>query len=184
MIWFTSDWHLDHANIIKYTKRPFVDVDEMEKTIVENFFAAIKSGDSVYHLGDFCFSKDTFLRFTQRFEREYGKTVNFHFIEGNHDAKIKKRMMEWATSFSQIKTIKPEKQKIVLCHYPMLSFPSSHYNAWQLYGHHHTPVKLEIIGKQMNVGVDLHNFNPVSINDVKKYMESQPDNWNKLPPKT
>ena len=60
MIWFTSDWHLDHANIIKYANRPFANVAEQKKVILENFFTAVQRGDVVYHLGNFAFSTEQF----------------------------------------------------------------------------------------------------------------------------
>ena len=51
--YFTSDWHLFHANIIKYSKRPFKNVEEMNEVILQNYFEVVKPGDRVYYLGDF-----------------------------------------------------------------------------------------------------------------------------------
>jgi hypothetical protein len=35
MIYFTADTHFCHADIIRFCKRPFADVDEMNETLVE-----------------------------------------------------------------------------------------------------------------------------------------------------
>lgn len=53
-IWFTSDFHLGHFNIIRYCNRPFVDTQEMNAAILERMNASVKAGDVLYFLGDFC----------------------------------------------------------------------------------------------------------------------------------
>jgi calcineurin-like phosphoesterase family protein len=51
-IWFTSDTHFGHANIIKYCERPFRDTDHMDAVIVDNWNSIVSPEDTVYHLGD------------------------------------------------------------------------------------------------------------------------------------
>jgi len=53
--WFTADFHLGHANIIKYCERPFRNVLEMNRTIIKKHNERVKKDDIVYFLGDFCF---------------------------------------------------------------------------------------------------------------------------------
>jgi len=52
--WFTADFHLGHANIIRYCNRPFSTVEEMDQAIVERLNASAKPNDVLYFLGDFC----------------------------------------------------------------------------------------------------------------------------------
>jgi calcineurin-like phosphoesterase family protein len=52
--WLTADFHLGHANIIRYCGRPFVTVDEMDQSILERLNASVKSNDILYFLSDFC----------------------------------------------------------------------------------------------------------------------------------
>lgn len=51
--WFTADFHLGHANIIRYCSRPFSTVEEMDQAIVERLNASVKPNDVLYFLGDF-----------------------------------------------------------------------------------------------------------------------------------
>ena len=87
--WFTSDWHLNHFNIIKYCGRPFIDLQEMNSTIIQRFNERVKEDDLVFYLGDFCFKSGS-----GRGEGEPAKAdifrnqlncKNIIFIEGNHD---------------------------------------------------------------------------------------------------
>jgi calcineurin-like phosphoesterase family protein len=167
-IWFTSDWHISHINIIKYCKRPFNSIKEMDDTIFNNFFKLVKRGDTVYFLGDLSFDLDVVNNFLSTINEE---GIKLFFIKGNHDKIINYKC-------HQIIETTINNQLITMCHYPMLSWNKSHFNSWQLYGHHHNNDKMPIQGKMMNVGVDLWDFKPVNFNQVKDYMDKQPNNWN------
>jgi len=52
-IWFTSDHHFGHKNIIEFSKRPFANVEEMNAELVKRWNERIAKEDKVYHLGDF-----------------------------------------------------------------------------------------------------------------------------------
>ncbi|MBR4862690.1 MAG: hypothetical protein IKU09_10875 [Firmicutes bacterium] len=54
MVFFTSDLHLGHEKIIELTGRPFRDVNEMNRVLIENFNSRVGHGDTVYFLGDVC----------------------------------------------------------------------------------------------------------------------------------
>jgi len=90
-IYFTSDFHLNHFNIINYCNRPFTTLEEMNSTIIAKFNERVKEDDMCFYLGDFVFKSGT-----GRGEGEPDKAVNFRnqlnckniiFIEGNHDRK-------------------------------------------------------------------------------------------------
>lgn len=56
MIYFTSDPHYGHANVIKYCSRPFASVDEMTRVLITNWNKVVTPEDIVYCLGDFSLS--------------------------------------------------------------------------------------------------------------------------------
>jgi len=51
--WFTADTHFNHINIIKYTNRPFNNVQEMNDTLIKNWNNRVKDTDTIFILGDF-----------------------------------------------------------------------------------------------------------------------------------
>jgi len=53
-VFFTSDTHFNHANIIHYCQRPFKDAAEMNEILVANWNRTVSNDDTVFHLGDFC----------------------------------------------------------------------------------------------------------------------------------
>ena len=186
MIWFTADYHLSHRNIMKYSNRPFNDVNEMDETIFSNLESKVKKRDILYFLGDLTFNIRKAHEFFERFEN-----VEIHFIVGNHDnKKTIKIARERCTSVSHLKEISltekgprtpesTETHAITLCHYAMRVWNKSHFNSWQLYAHSHG--KLNPLGKQYDVGVDNNNFMPVSFNQLIKIMENQQNNFNFIP---
>ncbi len=54
MNFYISDLHIGHANAIRFDKRPFADIDEMNRAIIDNWNSRVKAEDTVYVLGDFC----------------------------------------------------------------------------------------------------------------------------------
>ncbi len=172
MIWFTADFHLSHANIIKYCNRPFKDVETMDEMILKNLEKKINSGDVLYFLGDLTFKEKIAITFFERFSY-----CDIHYIVGNHDSRqVINLAKEYCKSVSQLKDIKLENQNITLCHYAMRVWNKSHFNSWQLYGHSHG--RLDPIGKQHDVGVDNCDFNPISFKELLDIMENKPDNFN------
>lgn len=167
MIWFTSDEHYGHRNIIKYCDRPFADVDEMDKTLISNHNSVVRQDDMVIHAGDF-----TLMRKREDVQKKYVRHLNGKhvFLMGSHDYWLK----GWGVS--QIWETKIQKKYVVVCHYAMRVWARSHYNAFQLYGHSHG--NLEPVGKQWDIGVDNNNFFPLSSTQIINIMEKRPDNPN------
>lgn len=176
MEYFTSDTHIGHESIIEFCKRPFKNLDEMDYEISKNFMEILKPNDTLYHLGD--------IGYESRVKRfllpiiQMGVKVNL--IEGNHDRVKRKKLFEWGVVgvFNMLE-IRKKSYNITLCHYPMLTYNKSHYDAWHLYGHHHknTPDPEFIKGKRLNVNVEFHEYKPWNLDEIKKYMEKQPHNW-------
>lgn len=52
MVYFTSDLHLGHENVIKLCNRPFDSIEEMDEALIRNWNRKVTNGDTVYVLGD------------------------------------------------------------------------------------------------------------------------------------
>ena len=171
MIYFTADLHFNHTNIIKYCNRPFDDANHMDEIITKNFLEILKPEDTLYILGDLTFQAENAEKFFSRLPQ--GLTI--HYIRGNHDIKLANDfLLKYCSTVSLMKDININGQKITLCHYAMRTWNCSCHGAWQLYGHSHG--KLAGVGKQMDVGVDTHNFKPYSFDEIKKIIERLPEN--------
>ena len=55
MIWFTSDTHFGHENVLKFTDRPWETIWQMNDAIVDNINGRVAVDDELYILGDFSF---------------------------------------------------------------------------------------------------------------------------------
>ena len=66
--WVTSDTHFGHAAIIDLDAyghcihRPFRDVDDMDRQLIERWNARVGKGDTIFHLGDIAWNEDALMR--------------------------------------------------------------------------------------------------------------------------
>ncbi len=180
MIFFVSDTHFNHANIIRYCNRidpatgnQFVDANTMNECMVDNWNAVVGEHDTVYHMGDFGFGN----------VRDVVRKLNgkITLLVGSHD----KNSVGCRDVFDRVigahrqpgvLEIRVEDQEIVLSHYCYSVWPKSHYNSWLLFGHSHGGYTQ--VGKCLDVGVDTNNFTPLSFEVVREIMLKLPDNPN------
>ena len=132
--YYIADLHLGHANIIKFDNRPFADLNEMHRTIIDNWNAVVKTTDTVYILGDFCWAKES--EWTIYLSPLAGQKV---LIRGNHDPKqFSPAVKKFFQDIKDYKEITDSEKHVILSHYPM-PFHKADYNpdCWMLYGHVH-----------------------------------------------
>mgnify|MGYP006289053705 CR=1 FL=1 len=172
-IFFTSDPHWGHANILKYESatRKFDSIEEMDEVLIQNWNDKIKEKDEVYILGDLSFHKPN--KTVEILKRLNGKKC---LIDGNHDLKYLKHN-EFIEQFDgrvfSILDHKINGKHYVMCHYPMMAWNRSHYGAINLFGHLHSNWKGN--NKQLNVGVDVHNLSPICIDEIEGLLNSLPE---------
>lgn len=183
---FTSDTHFYHSNIIKYCLRPFADAHEMNETLIANWNNVVTQNDVVYHLGDFAFGDvDGVHNVMQRLNFKH-----MHFIRGNHD----KPFLNWyrtvchgmgtkVTLHDSYLETKIEGNKFTLCHYAMRVWNESHRGSLHLYGHSHGTLPDDPNSKSFDVGVDCHDFTPISLERVLHLMSKKKteQNFENLP---
>ena len=171
MIWFTSDFHLFHKNVLRYDNRPFATVDEMHETIIHNWNEVVNPNDVVYYLGDLTFGNT---RRTK--EILFALKGRIIYIKGNHDKEINKYSERFEDIYDYYH-LSHNKKRYVLFHYPILSWPGIYRGSIHLHGHCHNNlrpiynVKGEMLtAKRMDVGCMIHNYYPISIEEVNKLM--------------
>ena len=196
--WFTADTHFGHANIVKYSQRPFLSDDEWIKLKAdprgpwkvsretidlhdEQLILAINDlvqpDDELWFLGDFCWGKE-------KAASEYLDRIhcrNCHLVWGNHDH---------STVGSQFKStmhqgmIRVQGQLIWLNHYPMRSWDGRFHGSWHLYGHVHN--RFTSLDEQSphsltrDVGVDACNYKPISFDQLAEYMQPRTIAFNEV----
>jgi calcineurin-like phosphoesterase family protein len=146
----------------------------MDRTIIINWNSVVSPDDVVYFLGDFSFHKDK--EITKSIIRKLNGTI--HFIRGNHDAKLPPDVLSLFASvqdYLEIWVPDPDcgKQKIILLHYPLKTWNGSHRGSWSLFGHAHGLIKDDPNSLSIDVGVDCHNFTPISYKQVKALMKNK-----------
>jgi calcineurin-like phosphoesterase family protein len=160
-VFFTSDTHFGHAAVIRSCERPFASADEMDEALIARWNARIKPGDTVYHLGDFCYRSDRAAPYY--LDRLHGE---IHLIEGNHDRHTLRHHAGRFASVSLIKEIVVARQMIVLCHYPMREWNGCYRGAWHLHGHVHGRLNHTPLGHSTDVGVDSGDYRPWSFAEI------------------
>ncbi len=166
----TSDNHWGHANVIKYSKRPFSDVYEMNESMIDAWNKKVPKGAVVYHLGDFAFMKPK--KIVNLIRRLNG---SIRLVKGNHDKGVLnpevKKCFAWIKDYYESKT--DDGTKVVMCHYPFMTWNKSHHGSWNLHGHCHGSLKAPPT-KRMDVGVDTtSDYAPYSFSEVKAFMDSR-----------
>lgn len=197
-IWFTSDPHFGHRNILTFCKRPFQDVKEMNKSLIDYWNNTVGKDEIVFCLGDF---------FWFHGRHDIKKIINqlnghIYLVPGNHDDKKSFELCdpEKLTILSDIVYlyIRPEKSKeddlrfecncyeIILSHFPQLCYShSQNKNTYNFFGHIHTmkgqlmmefgsPIFIPNPGRQFDVGMDSHDYRPVEFFQVLREIKEYP----------
>lgn len=179
-IWFFSDHHFSHANILTFTDgktgdriRPMFDnVDQMDEFMVETWNTHVKPGDIVWHGGDITFDKR---RFTENIlNRLHGK---LRITVGNHDD------IKFLAGLGRIEKLVESRRfdefGFVYSHRPM--HQEGTWNNRQqrfmtsVHGHiHQNPSPA---GLYINVSVEATNYVPVHIEDITSRAKTMYENW-------
>ena len=182
-VFFTSDSHYYHGNIIKFCDRPFKDVEEMNYKLIENWNKKVPHDGLVFHLGDFAWGGyDNWKNIRSQLN---GEIV---LIKGNHDiknmsAKAEEELFKFST---QQMLIEIEGRKIYLNHYPFLCYAGVYRDpnglVYQAYGHIHSgpnkkgediPRLIHCFPTQYDVGVDNNDYTPISWYELNGKIQKQ-----------
>lgn len=166
--WFIADTHFGHKRIIELANRPFTCVEQMDEKLITNWNYLVRPNDVVFVLGDFSFHN--LQKTGEIFFRLAGKK---HLIRGNHDEKRADKL-PW-TDVKDYFVLKQDHVRIVLSHFPFLSWRHMQKGDLHLHGHCHGNLKAPLTRRE-DVGVDtlISNFYPVAFETIVDELQDRP----------
>lgn len=174
-MFFTSDPHYGHRNVIRFCKRPYENVKDMGATLIENWNRVVDDDDYIFVLGDLFWFNDS-----HAIKRVLSQLKgNIFIIPGNHDkmdayhrvddprivicSDIVNLFVEETDADGNVKH-----HQFVLSHYPLTTWTHRDRGAYNLFGHIHSKLGREGLDQdlilhwnQCDVGVDYWNYTPV-----------------------
>lgn len=192
-IWFTSDLHFSHKNILRHCEERLKafgipgNISEEEKVqlhdkyLIKLWNKTVSKKDIIYVLGDFSFAN------TENTKKIISKlNGNKFLILGNHD-KSSEKLEGYFKQITQMKEIIFKKDNfdfleedfgVFCCHYAMITWSRKHYGVCQLMGHSHGRMddyNEASTDLRVDVGIDgkLANFNFISLEQLYKYFKDK-----------
>ncbi|WP_375455171.1 metallophosphoesterase [uncultured Methylobacterium sp.] len=158
-VYFTSDTHFGDPRILRLDRRPFRDLATHDAALIANWNGIVRSGDVVWHLGDFALGPDR-ARVHAILAALHGTK---HLIVGNNDGPDTLDAPDWA-SIAHYAEVRVEDRALVLCHYAFRTWNGIGRGALNLHGHSHG--QLRPAPRQYDVGVDAQGFAPVTLSAI------------------
>ena len=186
-VYFTSDFHLFHQNVIKFDNRPFTNVQEMHAEIEKKWNETVTPDDIVIYLGDLSFARREDALLVNEMLKRLNGTI--HFVMGNHDKIEDIRKTSRFASIQDYLEVrithnvdsdihigaKVKVETLFCCmHYPIYSWNKKHHGSYMVHGHchgnlHHGEDVSFYDGRRViDLGCMLHDYTPI---DYKNIME-------------
>ena len=175
-IWFVSDSHFFHANIIKYCNRPWNsgkdevgniivtddDVKRMNEEMVRRWNSVVEKNDIVWHLGDFSFGGKENLE--SIFPKLNGR---INLVMGNHDHY--KIDYYYKVGFHRVYDRKVIINDFVILSHAPLMFLNDNTPFFNIYGHVHDSSAYPTWTKHSCCAcVERHDYTPISWCKIKE----------------
>jgi len=176
-LYFTSDPHLHHKNIIEYCNRPYNDIIVHDTSLILNWNNKVPKDADVIVGGDFIFTSSL------EHLKDLVNTLNgtIHLILGNHDYRnrldrnsVKEifsgRVYDVATLEVDDDELEDGKMTLFISHYPHMFWQR---NTVHLHGHVHSgpnSTASEVVPfhpYRYDIGVDNNNYEPISYHELK-----------------
>lgn len=184
MIWFTSDLHFGHEQILKFCHRPFADLSEMHDELTKRWNNCVSPEDTIYVLGDMALC--SFKEFAPIAKQMNGKKF---LIKGNHDHFSDGQYAQIGFTVLHEVKLKLCGKMVRLSHYPyalpwykrLFAFrselrfmdrrPPQIKGEFLLHGHTHTKYKRQ--GNRIHVGADAWDYQPVSLRQIESLLNKK-----------
>lgn len=183
-IYFTSDLHFGHENVIRFDDRPFASVEEMDAELIRRWNAKVDRGDLVYVLGDMIWKtkNDEALNIINSLN---GQII---LIKGNHDRFLSnakaKNALAAVKDYDDICVMLEDgtTRRCVLSHYFIPMYNGHRYQGIHLHGHSHFTDEADFeidLAEQLNnqgirneiynVGCMYWNYEPVTLDEILRH---------------
>lgn len=178
-IWITSDTHFGHENIIKYCKRPFLNWEDMNEKLIENWNARVKPEDVVIHCGDFFMGQLSVI--DSVLPRLNGTII---WVKGNHDQNNRMRFIQEKYQDKVLIAgpqfyLRYRQWFFVFCHLPLSNeelleqFETDNREIIWVHGHVHDKWDFyEPYKKSFNICVDKTDYHPVNIGELDYHIQN------------
>jgi len=190
-IWFTSDTHWFHTNILKLCDRPFTTIEEHNEQLIQNHNSVVHTNDWVFNLGDIIMGNKQ-ENIPKILPRLNGTLT---MCRGNHDSNWRRPDKDYLYMDHGVKACHNSIQldlsdyglssALTLSHLPpkvpgmvLSRYDEKFYkhclqdnNTIFLYGHTHSKEKVSA-HRAINVGVDAWNYYPVSLDNIIQLITS------------
>jgi calcineurin-like phosphoesterase family protein len=167
-IFFVSDTHFGHANILKFTRqdgspmRPFASVEEMDEHMVDRWNSVVRPQDKVYHLGDVAMHR----LHIQTVGRCHGHK---RLVRGNHDDHDLKHYLPFFDEIHATRVL----DGLIFSHIPIHPESLGKFKA-NVHGHVHNNVPALHFGpRYFNVSVEVIDYTPIALEELKQRIEAQ-----------
>jgi calcineurin-like phosphoesterase family protein len=160
-LFFTSDHHFGHGGARGLFRRPFPTTAEMDAIMAARWNETVGPNDEIWHLGDFAVRQSP-ARMGELLEALAGLK---HLIVGNNDGAATTGLSQWA-SVQHYAELQVDGTWLILCHYPLRTWNRIGRGALDLHGHSHG--RLAPLPRQVDVGVDLWDFRPITLAQIRQ----------------
>ena len=154
-VYFMADAHLDHKNITKF-RTCFSDVEEHNSVIKENYHKVVNKRDTVYMLGDMCFSHEAL----KEIKAWHGRKI---LICGNHDLERGITMQDLCNAYDAVYSLFKYKS-LWLSHCPL--HPNELRGKKNIHGHVHFQSIPD--SRYFNASLENINYTPINVEEIRK----------------
>lgn len=166
--WVTADPHFGHANICTFTNydgtkvRPWDNVDDMDKALIDNWNSVVEDGDRVYLLGDVCFTNKNMHKYIPQLK---GRIC---LVPGNHEPT---KMRQYFNLFDDVRGY-VQRKGFIMSHIPI--HPDS-LGRWAFNIHGHLHGNKVDDPRYFCASVEHTNFTPILLDEIlKKKLDIEP----------
>ena len=134
MIYYISDLHFGHRNVLEMDGRPFETIEDMDEILIRLWNERVTEEDDVYIVGDFAYHNG--YTATWYLRRLKGRK---HLIIGNHDRHTLQdaKAMEYFFSVEKMVRVMDNGRTVSLCHFPVAEWNGKRYGGYHVHGHIH-----------------------------------------------